>query len=71
MSPVNHIDFSGVEALRSLQDLLARRGIQLDLSEVKGPVLDNLVASDWLRWFRGRLFLSHHQGVTGEEPVKM
>lgn len=69
MSPVNHIDFSGVEALRSLQDLLARRGIQLDLSEVKGPVLDNLVASDWLRWFRGRLFLSHHQGVAGTDAV--
>jgi sulfate permease, SulP family len=71
MSPVNHIDFSGVEALRSLQDLLSRRGIQLDLSEVKGPVLDNLVASDWLRWFRGRLFLSHHQGVAGNEAVTL
>jgi SulP family sulfate permease len=63
MSPVNHIDFSGVEALRSLQDLLARRRVRLDLSEVKGPVLDALVASDWLRWFRGSLYLSHHQGV--------
>jgi len=63
MSPVNHIDFSGVEALRLLQDLLIRRQVRLDLSEVKGPVLDALVASDWLRWFRGSVYLSHHQGV--------
>jgi len=67
MSPVNHIDFSGVEALRSLQDLLARRQVRLDLSEVKGPVLDALVASNWLRWFRGSVYLSHHQGVSALE----
>lgn len=69
MSPVNHIDYSGEQALRALQDLLSRRNVQLDLSEVKGPVLDALAASDWLRWFRGRLFLSHHQGVAGENAV--
>ena len=69
MSPVNHIDFSGEQALRSLQDLLDRRRVQLDLSEVKGPVLDALVASDWTRWFRGRVFLSHHQGVVGSDAV--
>ena len=67
MSPVNHIDFSGVEALRLLQDLLARRQVRLDLSEVKGPVLDALVASDWLRWFRGSVYLSHHQGVSAPD----
>ena len=69
MSPVNHIDYSGEQALRSLQDLLARRGVALDLSEVKGPVLDALVASDWGRWFKGRLFLSHHQAVMGTDAV--
>jgi len=63
MSPVNRIDFSGLEALRALQNTLAERGIRLDLSEVKGPVLDALRSGTWEQWFRGRVFLSHHQGM--------
>lgn len=70
MSPVNSIDFSGLEALRELHDSLKRQGVRLDLSEVKGPVLDLLKASDWTRWFEGQLFLSHHQGMSfGEDWV--
>ncbi|MFY7867660.1 SulP family inorganic anion transporter [Roseateles sp.] len=67
MSPVNSIDFSGLEALRELHDSLKRQGLRLDVSEVKGPVLDLLKASDWTRWFEGQLFLSHHQGMMGDE----
>jgi sulfate permease, SulP family len=63
MTPVNRIDLSGLEALRALQRVLLDRGIRLDLSEVKGPVLDALRASGWSGWFQGRLFLSHHHGV--------
>ncbi len=66
MSPVNAIDFSALEALRALHDLLAGRGIRLDLTEVKGPVLDRLRAGGWQHWFRGRVFLSHHQGMRDE-----
>jgi SulP family sulfate permease len=66
MSPVNRIDFSGLEALRELQHELAARGIRLDLSEVKGPVLDALRSGSWEQWFRGRVFLSHHQGMQDE-----
>jgi SulP family sulfate permease len=60
MSPVNRIDFSGLTALRALHELLAARGIRLDLSEVKGPVLDALQDADWSNWFAGKVFLSHH-----------
>jgi SulP family sulfate permease len=63
MSPVNQIDLSGLEALRAVRAALAARGIRLDLSEVKGPVLDQLRAGQWEHWFRGRVYLSHHQGV--------
>lgn len=69
MSPVNRIDLSGLEALRSLQAVLAGRGIRLDLTEVKGPVLDALRASGWSRWFVGQVYLSHHQGVRDEQGV--
>lgn len=71
MSPVNRIDFSGLEALRTLHDVLAARGIRLDLSEVKGPVLDALRAGRWGKWFTGRVFLSHHQGMLDQhgEPA--
>ncbi|UXH78318.1 SulP family inorganic anion transporter [Roseateles amylovorans] len=63
MSPVNSIDFSGLSALKELHETLARQGRRLDLSEVKGPVLDRLKAGGWTEWFQGRLFLSHHQGM--------
>jgi SulP family sulfate permease len=66
MSPVNAIDYSGLEALRTLHDVLAERGIRLDLSEVKGPVLDRLRAGGWGAWFAGQVFLSHHQGMLDE-----
>ena len=66
MSPVNRIDFSGLEALRALHDALAARRIRLDLSEVKGPVLDALRAGAWSQWFGGRVFLSHHQAMLDE-----
>jgi SulP family sulfate permease len=69
MSPVNSIDFSGLEALRELHASLRRQGLRLDLSEVKGPVLDLLKASDWTRWFDGQLFLSHHQGMSFDDWV--
>jgi SulP family sulfate permease len=69
MAPVNRIDLSGLEALRALQGVLQERGIRLDLSEVKGPVLDALRAANWSSWFQGHLFLSHHQGVMDEQGI--
>lgn len=67
MSPVNSIDFSGLEALRELHAHLKRQGLRLDLSEVKGPVLDRLRAANWQQWFEGQVFLSHHQGMVAGE----
>ena len=69
MSPVNGIDFSGLEALHDLHTALKRQGLKLDLSEVKGPVLDRLRASGWQRWFDGEVFLSHHQGMSATAPA--
>ena len=69
MSPVNSIDFSGLEALRELHAHLKRQGLRLDLSEVKGPVLDRLRAASWQQWFEGQVFLSHHQGMVDGEAA--
>ncbi len=69
MTPVNRIDLSGLEALRAMQALLHDRGIRLDLSEVKGPVLDGLRAARWAEWFAGRLYLSHHYAVRDEHGL--
>lgn len=69
MSPVNGIDFSGLTALRELHAALRAQGLALDLSEVKGPVLDRLQAGGWRDWFGGQVHLSHHVGHLAGEPA--
>ena len=69
MSPVNRIDWSGLASLRALQEQLQAHAIRLDLSEVKGPVLDDLRGGGWTRWFHGRVFLSHHQAMLDRQDV--
>ncbi|MBV8504152.1 MAG: STAS domain-containing protein [Paucibacter sp.] len=68
MSPINAIDFSGLEALRALHDGLQAQGLRLDLSEIKGPVLDRLRAGRWERWFKGDVFMTHHLGLERDPP---
>lgn len=70
MSPVNRIDLSGLEALQALHDTLAAHGVRLDLSEVKGPVLDRLRRADWTHWFRGRVFMSQHLAMADEQGTE-
>lgn len=71
MSPVNHIDFSGLTALRELHAALRLAGLGLDLAEVKGPVLDRLRAADWTAWFDGQVYLSQHAGMqAGEQALR-
>jgi len=63
MAPVNHIDVSGLVALQALHAALAAEGLRLELSEVKGPVLDRLKAIGWLERHDVSLYLSHHDGI--------
>lgn len=60
---VNEIDASALESLRSIHQRLQETGVQLHLSEVKGPVMDRLKRSDFLEQLSGRVFLTHHQAV--------
>jgi len=60
---VNEIDMSALEALEAINARLAEQGIQLHLSEVKGPVMDALRRSDFLDHLSGQVFLSQHQAI--------
>lgn len=62
-SAVNCIDFSALEVLEGLNARLRQAGIGLHLSEVKGPVMDQLHRSDFLEELNGQVFLSQHQAV--------
>lgn len=71
MAPVNHIDVSGLTALQELRVALAAEGLRLELSEVKGPVLDRLRAVGWLEAQDVSLYLSHHEGMqAGEHALR-
>ena len=61
---VNEIDASALESLRSIHQRLQDAGVQLHLSEVKGPVMDRLRRSDFLDKLSGRVFLTHHQAIS-------
>ncbi len=60
-SAVNEIDITALEAMEALNAQLAAEGRRLHLSEVKGPVMDRLQRSDFLRHLSGRVFLSQYQ----------
>lgn len=53
-SAINAIDASGLESLEAINQRLAVAGITLHLSEVKGPVMDRLHRTDFLKHLSGR-----------------
>jgi SulP family sulfate permease len=60
---VNDIDASALESLLTINQRLRDTGVQLHLSEVKGPVMDRLQRSELLQQLTGRVFLTHHQAI--------
>lgn len=62
-SSVSSIDLSAVETLEDINIDLGKLGIQLHLSEVKGPVMDKLQHAVLLQQLRGQVFLTHYQAV--------
>lgn len=67
-SAVNAIDASALESLEALAQRLQAAGIALHLSEVKGPVMDRLQNTAFLRQLTGRVFLSHYDAVRELTP---
>ena len=60
---INHIDASGLDALIEINHRLEQLGIKFHLSEVKGPVTDQLVKSELPQRLTGEIHLSHHQAT--------
>ncbi|WP_460802967.1 SulP family inorganic anion transporter [Microbulbifer agarilyticus] len=63
-SAVNEIDWSALETLESVNAQLAEAGICLHLSEVKGPVMDNLEQSGFVEEISGQIFFTQYQAFT-------
>ena len=62
-SAINDIDASALESLESIDHRLRDAGLALHLSEVKGPVMDRLSDTGFLRNLSGKVFLSHFQAI--------
>lgn len=60
---VNEVDMSALESIMEMNERLAELGIKLHLSEIKGPVMDALQRSDFLKKLSGKVFLSQHQAI--------
>ena len=65
---VNLIDASALESLEAISVRLKVGGIQLHLSEVKGPVMDRLRQSDFLEHFGGKVFISQFEALAELDP---
>ncbi len=67
-SAVNYIDSSALESLEFLNSRLNESGVKLHLSEVKGPVMDQLKKTNFLDELTGEVFLTNFQAFLKLEP---
>lgn len=67
-SAINDIDASALESLEAIEHRLRSAGIQLHLSEVKGPVMDRLKDTHFLQHLPGQVFLTHFQAMVALAP---
>ena len=54
----NFIDTSGLEMIEALSENLEEVGVKLHLAEVKGPVMDKLMGTDFYRRMKGEIFFT-------------
>lgn len=68
---VNLIDASALDSLEAIAERLHAAGVQLHLSEVKGPVIDQLKRSDFLERMGGQVFISQYQALCTLDPASL
>ena len=67
-SAINDIDASALQSLEAINHRLRDAGLQLHLSEVKGPVMDRLRRTHLLQGLSGQVFLTHFQAIQQLAP---
>ena len=67
-SAVNDIDASALESLHAIDGRLHDSGIALHFSEIKGPIMDKLQKTDFLKTLHGRVFLTSYQAIRALTP---
>jgi SulP family sulfate permease len=65
---VNAIDASALESLEAINHRLKDGGITFHLSEVKGPVMDRLKRSHFLKELTGKVHLTQYDAVSSINP---
>lgn len=65
---INYIDASALESLEAINDRLHAAGVQFHLSEVKGPVMDQLQRSHLLGDLTGQVFLTQFDAMQALAP---
>lgn len=65
---VNEIDLSALEALEAINTRFRSMGVGFHLSEVKGPVMDRLLKTDFLNHLNGKVFLTQFQAWQALHP---
>ncbi|WAC45234.1 sulfate permease [Pseudomonas sp. SL4(2022)] len=67
-SGVNLIDASALDSLEAIVERLQTAGVHLHLSEVKGPVMDQLHRSSFLDELSGQVFISQFEALKTLSP---
>ncbi len=65
---VNEIDASALDVLSTINDRLVASGIDLHLSEVKGPVTDRFKRIGFAKRLSGKIFLTHVDAMLALDP---
>ncbi|WP_306027739.1 SulP family inorganic anion transporter [Stappia sp. MMSF_3263] len=65
---VNEIDASALESLEEINRRLLDAGVGFHLSEVKGPVMDRLQRTDFLKHLNGEVFLTQYEAFAALDP---
>ncbi|NDC68243.1 MAG: sulfate permease [Betaproteobacteria bacterium] len=67
-SAVNDIDASALDSLQAISTRLQESGIALHFSEIKGPVMDKLKRTGFLKDLHGQVFMTSYQALAALTP---
>ena len=60
---VNEIDMSALDSLEAINERLSQLNVKFHFSEIKGPVMDKLNKTEFIKHLTGQIYLSQHQAI--------